>query len=438
MLLWADPSDLEVAMAARLAIILSMLLSLLTATPASAAKRVALVVGNSAYAHAGTLRNPANDAKAVADALEKLGFDVLVGYDLTGRDFSFKVVDFAEQLKSADVALFYYAGHAIQYEERNYLIPVDAELANEFSVKREAIDAIDIVNEMERKAKASLVFLDSCRNNPWADGLRKVLTSSNRSAAIGRGLARIPSSGADTLLVYSAEPGNVAEDGTGDNSPFTTAFLKHVTTPGIDVEVMMKRVTADVREVTSDRQRPERLSKLTIEFYFNEGQTVVTTETEDGTTTTSASGTPGEAAEAWNAIKETEDTSDLEDFIAQFPDTFFTKLARKRLAKLTGVTGDVNPVAAGSIVGTYYVTGVNTSGAAYRGKAEITKEGDLFKVAWDINNGDIYSGTGPLEGDTLTIDWGSETPAIYKVGADGALKGTWAEGKASEDLTPVR
>jgi uncharacterized caspase-like protein len=111
------------------------------AVPAAAAKRVALVVGNSAYAHAGTLKNPANDARAVADTLEKLGFDVLVGLDLTGRDFSFMAVDFAERLKSADVALFYYAGHAIQYEERNYLIPVDAELANEFSVKRETVDA---------------------------------------------------------------------------------------------------------------------------------------------------------------------------------------------------------------------------------------------------------------------------------------------------------
>ncbi len=425
-------------MAARLTFVLLLLVSALSSAPAVAEKRVALVVGNSTYAHAGALRNPANDAKSVADTLKKLGFDVLVGYDLTGRDFSFKVVDFAEKLKSADVALFYYAGHAIQYEERNYLIPVDAELANEFSVKREAIDAIDIVNEMERKAKASLVFLDSCRNNPWADGLRKVLTSSNRSAAVGRGLARIPSSGADTLLVYSAEPGNVAEDGTGENSPFTTAFLKHVATPGIDVEVMLKRVTADVREQTSDRQRPERLSKLTIELYLNDGKAVVTTESEDGTTATIATGTSSEAADAWNAIKETEDSSDLQAFVEQFPDTFFTKLARKRLAKLTGMDGTEKPVTAGSIEGAYYVLGVNTTGAAYRGKAEITKEGDLFKIAWDINNGQIYSGTGPLEGDTLTIDWGSEAPAIYKVGADGSLKGTWAEGKASEDLTPVR
>lgn len=407
-------------------------------SPAQAEKRVALVVGNSTYAHAGALKNPSNDAKAVADTLKTLGFDVLVGLDLTARDFSFMVVDFAERLKSADVALFYYAGHAIQYEERNYLIPVDAELANEFSVKRETIDAIDIINEMERKAKASLVFLDSCRNNPWADGLRKLLTSSNRSAAVGRGLARIPSSGADTLLVYSAEPGDVAEDGSGENSPFTTAFLKHVTTPGIDVEVMLKRVTADVRAETQDRQRPERLSKLTIEFYFNEGQTVVTTETEDGTTTTTASGTPSEVAEAWNAIKETEDPSDLEVFIEQFPDGFFTKLARKRLAKLTGLDGTANPVASGSIEGSYYVLGINTSGAAYRGKAEITKDGHLYKVQWDINNGDLYSGTGPLDGNTLTIDWGSDAPAIYKLAPDGTLNGTWANGQAREDLTPVK
>lgn len=422
----------------RLLVTLASLGWIVAGHPAMAEKRVALVVGNSAYAHTGVLRNPANDAKAVADQLKKLGFDVMMGLDLTGKDFSFLVVDFAQRLKSADVALFYYAGHAIQYEERNYLIPVDAELPNEFSVKRETIDAVDIINEMERKAKTNLVFLDACRNNPWADGLRQVLTASNRAAALGRGLAPIPSSGADTLLVYAAEPGNVAEDGTGANSPFTTAFLKHVATPGIDVEVMMKRVTADVRQVTEDRQRPERLSKLTIEFYFNEGQTVVTTETEDGTTTTSASGTSGEAAEAWNAVKDTEDVSELKLFIEQFPDTFFAKLAKKRLAKLSGLTGTETPVAAGSIEGTYYVLGVNTTGAAYRGKVDITKDGDLYKLQWDINNGDIYSGTGPLEGDTLTIDWGSEAPAIYKLGADGTLKGTWANGQASEDLTPVR
>jgi hypothetical protein len=231
-------------------------------------KRAALVIGNSAYEHTTALRNPVNDARAMAAVLERLGFDVTAAYDASAERFAAALEAFSYKVVPAQVALFYYAGHGLQFSGKNYLLPVDARLSSQFSLKREAFAVDDVLQPMESADRVNLVFLDSCRNNPLAEQLKRSIASPTRAASIGRGLARIEPLGHDTLIVFATAPGEEAGDGGGRHSPFTEALLRHIETPGVDVEVMLKRVTGDVRRATGERQRPERLARLAKEFSF--------------------------------------------------------------------------------------------------------------------------------------------------------------------------
>lgn len=237
---------------------------------ASGEKRVALVIGNSEYANAGRLTNPVNDAKDVAAALGRLGFDVTPVLNSTGSHMIDAVEGFFARAQGANVAFFYYAGHGLQYEGAPYLVPVDAKLQSEMAIRRETVAAQDIVSRLENSARASVVVLDACRNNPLAEQLQRNLTGHGR-AVVGRGLGRLEAASGNTLLVYSAGPGQIANDGAGRNSPFTAAFLKHVETPGLEIEQMLKRVTAEVEGGTGGEQRPERLSRLKIELLLKPG-----------------------------------------------------------------------------------------------------------------------------------------------------------------------
>jgi uncharacterized caspase-like protein len=208
------------------------------ALPASAQKRVALVVGNSAYVHANALPNPANDAGDIAAALRDLGFSVILGLDLDKRAFDAKVREFSKALTEADTALFYYAGHGLQVAGRNHLVPVDAQLGNERDLDFEAV-SLDFVlkqMELEREGKTNIVFLDACRDNPLARNLARSMGT--RSASIGRGLAQVHT-GVGTFIAYSTQPGNVALDGDGRNSPFTSALVKGVRQPGRNLTAVM-------------------------------------------------------------------------------------------------------------------------------------------------------------------------------------------------------
>ncbi len=260
---------------ARMIAVFSIVISTTFASlsPAHAERRVALVVGNGAYTAAGRLPNATNDADDVATALRRLDFDVTIEKNLAAAGFETAVTAFAAKARGADVALFYFAGHALQLGATNYLMPTDVRLATELAVKRGTIAAQDIVEQLENAARTTLVFLDGCRNNPLADRLKSTLDASGRSATIGRGLARLAPKGRDTLIVYSAEPGTVAADGLAGarNSPFAAGFLKHIDTPGLEVETLLKRVTTEVAAATANAQQPERLSKLQSEFYFKRG-----------------------------------------------------------------------------------------------------------------------------------------------------------------------
>jgi uncharacterized caspase-like protein len=231
--------------------------------PAAAGKRVALVIGNSAYENVPRLTNPSNDASDVASKLKALGFEVVEGIDLGKRDMEKRIRAFAEALNGADVGLFYYAGHGLQVDQRNFLAPVDAQLKSESDLDFEAVQLDLVLKNMVRNAATSLVFLDACRDNPLAAKLAQV----GRSLDVGRGLARIETP-ASMMIVYATEPGKVALDGTGRNSPFTGALLRHIDTEGASISDVMIAVRNDVLSETSGKQRPFESASLTGQFFF--------------------------------------------------------------------------------------------------------------------------------------------------------------------------
>ena len=230
-------------------------------------KRVALVFGNSNYQHTTALANPKNDADSIAESLNKLGFQVVKGLDLTKTGMEASIREFVRLMPGADVALFFYAGHAMQVNGINYLIPIDAALADSTAMDFETINFSVILNFMNANDRTSIALLDACRNNPLARNFTRKL-SKERSAFVGRGLAAPTSNTGQMLIGFATAPGEVALDGEGKNSPFTTALLKHMETPGLEIELMLKRVKSDVYEETEGNQSPWNNSALRKEFYF--------------------------------------------------------------------------------------------------------------------------------------------------------------------------
>jgi uncharacterized caspase-like protein len=234
-----------------------------TFTPAAADKRVALVIGNAAYQNVPPLQNPSNDATDIAAKLRGLNFEVIEGIDLGKRDMERRIRAFAEALSGADIGLFYYAGHGLQVDQRNFLAPVDAQLKSEADLDFEAMQLDLVLKQMVRNARTSIVFLDACRDNPLAANLAQV----SRSLDVGRGLARVEAA-ASMMVVYSTEPGKVALDGTGRNSPFTAALLRHIDSEGESISDVMIDVRNDVLKETGSKQRPFESASLTGQFYF--------------------------------------------------------------------------------------------------------------------------------------------------------------------------
>ncbi|MFH1343451.1 MAG: caspase family protein [Pseudomonadota bacterium] len=236
-------------------------------------KRLALVIANSQYKHAAPLKNPPNDARLIATKLRDLGFTVQVETDLDAMAFSRVVEGFASKLDKTTDALFYYAGHGLEYQGANYLVAVNAKLQSEATIQFETFSLNTVIGLIERQASTALVFWDGCRNNPVANGLQATrLTLRTDSAGAVRVSAPIPPSRKDIMVMFSAEPGKFAVEGSGDVSPFAEALAKHVATPNIEIEKMLKRVTADVSAKTNNFQQPQMLSQLAKEFYFKQQQ----------------------------------------------------------------------------------------------------------------------------------------------------------------------
>ena len=220
---------------------------------AMAQKRIALIIGNSNYVNVRPLTNPENDATAIAGLFRAAGFDVVdASNNLGGIEMRRAFRDFAEKSRSADIAVVFYAGHGIEIDGTNYLLPVDTSLKRDLDVEDEAVSLDRVVRMLEPAKRLRLIILDACRDNPFIRTVRR--TSETRS--IGRGLAKIEPPSSDTLIAFAAKAGSTAADGDDKHSPFTTALLKNLTAPGLDLRIALGRVRDDVMNSTGRKQEP--------------------------------------------------------------------------------------------------------------------------------------------------------------------------------------
>lgn len=282
-----------------------------SAESARADRRIALVVGNSNYNNASlALSNPKNDAEDVATALRSLGFEVVQAIDANKRDMDLSMAKFARLATDSDAALFYYAGHALQYQGRNYLMPVDAEVEDEVSLRYQMMPIDDVRAALDRASGVKVMILDACRNNPVVETLRRKAGGETRALGGVRGLARIDKT-QGTVIAYSTAADEVAADGQGRNSPFTTALLKRLREPGLEIEQLFRRVAADVNTATGGRQRPETYVSLLSDYYLNQTDRI-----------------------AFDNIKDSADPAALRDFINRFPTSSYTSDARYRIQRI--------------------------------------------------------------------------------------------------------
>ena len=278
---------------------------------AMADRRIALVVGNANYSNPSlVLSNPKNDAEDVATALRSLGFEVVQAIDTNKRDLDLSMAKFARLATDSDAALFFYAGHALQYQGRNYLMPIDAEVEDEVSLRYQMMPIDDVRAALDRASGVKVMILDACRNNPVVDSLRRKAGGETRALGGARGLARIDKT-QGTVIAYATAADEVAADGQGRNSPFTTAFLKRLSEPGLEIEQLFRRVAADVNSATGGRQRPETYVSLLSDYYLNQ---------TDRT--------------AFDGIKDSADPAALRDFIARFPTSSYASDARYRIQRM--------------------------------------------------------------------------------------------------------
>lgn len=225
----------------------------LASQPAVAGKRVALVVGNSSYQNVVPLSNPANDATAIAEMFRKAAFDVVESRrDLKNTEMRRALRDFTEKARDADIAVIYYAGHGIEVDGINYLIPVDAVLERDTDAYDEAIALDRILQAIEPAKQLRLVILDACRDNPFTKSMKRTVAS----RSLSRGLAGVEPSRPNTLIAFAAKGGSTASDGDSKNSPFTTALLKYLAQPGLELGKAFRLVRDDVMNATGNKQEP--------------------------------------------------------------------------------------------------------------------------------------------------------------------------------------
>ncbi len=352
---------LHIGRAWLLALILAVGLHNLVAS-APAGERVALVIGNSAYDFAPALRNPRNDAKAVAAALDRLGFRVIKGIDADRVTMQALVRAFSTEVEGARLALFYYAGHGLQLNGKNYLVPVDARLERERDVDFQTMDVNFVLRQMERGERVNIVVLDACRNNPLSEKLARSM--GERAVFLGHGLARMET-GVGSLVAFSTQPGNVALDGLGANSPFAKALLDNIETPGLDVDVLMRRVREEVIRLTDGRQVPWSSSSLvgdkvvlrslneipkrsiadpasplseaqakTLEPLKPSGSDIVVGKEISGPQPSAAA--PDEQIEItfWNTVRESNNPALIKAYLERYPNGHFALIAETMLAEL--------------------------------------------------------------------------------------------------------
>jgi uncharacterized caspase-like protein len=301
-------------------------IALLGVVPSYADKRVALVIGNSAYRNVARLTNPANDAIAISELFRSAHFDnVRLQLDLGIADLRRAISEFADLASDADVAVVYYAGHGIEMDGTNYLIPTDAKFARDFDVDDEAITLDRVLRATEPARRLRLVILDACRDNPFANTMKRTVAS----RSIGRGLARIEPTISDTLIAFSAKAGSIAlDESSGRNSPFTSALLRHLTTPNLDIRLAFGRVRDEVMKSTGRKQEPFLYGSLGGDAISLLPSAVELLPSEN------APSRINEAAQAWAATKDSTSQAALAAFISRYDGTYYADLARARLQDL--------------------------------------------------------------------------------------------------------
>ena len=306
-------------------IVLAIVAMLLGIVPSFADKRIALVIGNGQYVNANVLPNPPSDARAMGKALRDIGFEVAQGVDLDRDEMERMLREFLRKANSAQVALLFFAGHGLQVDGRNYLVPVDAKIETASDLNFGTVDLDKVLASLDDPARANIIILDACRDNPLA----RSFAARTRSASVGAGLAAYTALGTGTLIAFSTAPGKVAEDGRGENSPFTASLVRHLATPGIEVRQMLTRVRAEVAALTAEKQIPWDNSSLRGDVYLGG-----LPKTDEAKPVATVAPPADAAAQAWAATKDTASVAVLEDFIRQFGSTVYGSMARARLEEL--------------------------------------------------------------------------------------------------------
>ena len=319
--------------AGRLALTLLLLLLSLREAPAQTDQRVALVIGNGGYLNAGELKNPPNDAKAMAAMLRRSGFDVMERENATRRQMIEATRTFGEKLSPGGVGLFFYAGHGIQARGANYLLPIDVALAAEDDLKYEAIDVQDILNKLDdAKVRLSLIILDACRDNPFVRSFRST----------ARGLAQIDAP-RGTLIAYATAPGKLAADGDGGNGVYTSELLNAMSQPGLKLQDVFEQVIDAVERRTANAQTPWISSSFRGDFYF-------VPPLPQGAMPPGEGGRVVQSPEIvfWQSVANSRNPADYDAYVQQFPNGTFVPLAHARIASLAmaPVPSKVAPAAA--------------------------------------------------------------------------------------------
>jgi hypothetical protein len=333
-------------------------------------KRIALVIGNGAYTSS-PLNNPPNDATDMARALSNVGFTVEHGVDLTQRQMKAMIRKFGQELKNGGHGLFYFAGHGIQLKGRNYLIPVDAEIASETDVEDQGVDANLIMGLMDEAGNGlNVVILDACRNNPFARSFRSTTN----------GLAQVDAP-TGTLVAYSTAPGKVARDGTGRNGAYTAELLKQMSVPGVPIEEVMKRVRASLKQLTNGEQVPWESSSLVGAFYLNSAGGTASAADNPVSAIPSSPTVDSATIELayWDTIKNSTDQNDFKSYLKEYPFGRFVSLAKNRISKLEESAAKPSPSIATSAPAAFNFKGWGLL-VLYRNKEGVNREADANKI----------------------------------------------------------
>lgn len=400
-----------------------VLVCTIAATPAVAETRVALVIGNGAYENAPHLANPPRDARLISATLGRLGFEVIERINVDQRDMKRAILEFGRRLTEAGVGgvgLFYYAGHGAQVDGRNYMIPLRSQIVSEADVDLEAVPAETVLSQMEyARTRLNFVILDACRNNPFARSFRTVT----------RGLARMDAP-RGTLIAYATAPGEVAEDGGGDNSPYTAALAEQLLSPGMQAEEMFRKVRLSVMRATGERQTPWEASSLTGAFYFGGAAPELANVKSDVTPSLRPPPRPLPDVDVevvfWQSVETSKRVEDYQAYLERFPYGAFAPLARSRVAALSKPTEASAPPPQREVKPTpspYPHDGTwNGWLRTYGGSFNVPVEAN-FQVV--VNKGQLR-GQVRMYGETRTIS--------AQVANDGSLIGGRLEGRNSYSL----